>query len=164
MSFMSDFEDQVRSAVSGALEAAGAGGLDFTVELPSVEGADLANKVVIPFATSGGSGIGRAEERPGGLREKMIGENPRIVAGGSFVSRPFYYFLFQHISTIFDQYISRQLVRRISERMSLVEMVSSLFSLESSFKGLKEKITLKEVGLRSDSESPNKSPLDVPWV
>ena len=42
MSFMSDFEDQVRSAVSGALEAAGAGGLDFTVELPSVEGADLA--------------------------------------------------------------------------------------------------------------------------
>lgn len=32
-----------------------------------VEGADLANKVVIPFATSGGSGIGRAEERLHGL-------------------------------------------------------------------------------------------------
>ncbi len=42
MSFMSDFEDQVRSAVSGALEAAGAADLAFTVELPSVEGADLA--------------------------------------------------------------------------------------------------------------------------
>lgn len=42
MSFMSDFEEQVRSAVAGALEAAGATGLDFAVELPSVEGADLA--------------------------------------------------------------------------------------------------------------------------
>ena len=55
-------------------------------------------------------------------------------------------------------------MRLISESISLVEMVSSLFSLESSFKGLKEKITLKEVGLRSDSESPNKRPLDVPCV
>lgn len=42
MSVMEDFEEQVRGAVSAALEGAGAGGLEFAVELPSLEGADLA--------------------------------------------------------------------------------------------------------------------------
>lgn len=41
MSFAEDFEGQVRSEVSKALEAAGAGGLQFAVEPSALEGADL---------------------------------------------------------------------------------------------------------------------------
>lgn len=41
MSLMSDFEEQVRSAVSAALSASGAEGLQFTVEASSLPGADV---------------------------------------------------------------------------------------------------------------------------
>ncbi len=42
MSLMKDFEEQIRVAVSEALQASGAGDLQFTVEASSMEGADMA--------------------------------------------------------------------------------------------------------------------------
>ena len=47
-----------------------------------VEGVDLAGKTVIPFATSGGSGIAGAEERMRGLRPDAIWKQGGLLNGG----------------------------------------------------------------------------------
>ena len=47
-----------------------------------IEGANLAGKTVIPFATSGGSGIAGAEERMCGLRPDAIWKQGKLLNGG----------------------------------------------------------------------------------
>ncbi len=47
-----------------------------------IEGADLAGKTVIPFATSGGSAIAGAEERMRGLRPDATWKQGKLLNGG----------------------------------------------------------------------------------
>lgn len=48
-----------------------------------IEGAELTGKTVIPFATSGGSGIAGAEERMRSLRPDAIWKQGKLLNGGN---------------------------------------------------------------------------------
>ena len=51
-----------------------------------LDATDLAGKAVVPFATSGGSGIGGAEKRMGSLRPDAVWKAGKLLNGGSIAA------------------------------------------------------------------------------